>query len=326
MRSLFSAFVIAIATFAALHLSEAPALQFIDSVSFPNGIKKDDDLSALAPVGSEFLVVGSDETRMVQILKRAPNGYVLHGDVDLLPGQNGKEIDIEGIAVDGKTVYVTGSHGRARDNKEAVLGKVEPKKTREQFFRFKLDAEGNASQLEQKSLMSFLEGHSILSGFVSQASKENGIDIEGLAFKNGRLYFGFRSPVLRDNWVPVVSCEFDNPSQTANVAYIQMAGRGIREICAIDEGFLILGGPSGEGDQDYRLYLWDGQDAIENGNTHNAKELAILPRELAAVAGFEKGKPEGLTILKREGKLLELLLLSDGLPNGSPTRWKLSLP
>src|SRR5437899_3108388 len=81
--------------------------------------------------------------------------------------------------------------------------------------------------VEKMSLRDTLDSHPILKQFVPVASKENGIDIEGLAVKNGRLYFGFRGPVLRDNWVPVLSCTFGKVPGDVKMAYMQLAGRGV---------------------------------------------------------------------------------------------------
>jgi hypothetical protein len=295
-------------------------LEKLGDVKFSGEIHGNLDISAVGQVGQNLLVIGSDEGGLVQILKKSPEGYA-HLD-NVVFDQKDREIDIEGIAVDGRTVYVTGSHNRVRDIGKkggGGVGAVKRKESREEFFRFTVNEEGKASEFERKSLMGALKNHPVLSGFIEVASKENGIDIEGLAVKNGRLFFGFRSPILRDNWVPILSCEFDKPKETAKVAYIHMGGRGIRDITAIDEGFLIIGGPPGDGDQNYRLYFWDGQDALVDGEQHNAKELAVLP-------SFGKGKPEGLTVLKRDGKVIELLIVCDGLLNGSATRWKLTLP
>src|SRR6266508_350209 len=74
------------------------------------------------------------------------------------------------------------------------------------------------------------------------ASKENRVDIEGLAVKDGRLYFGFRGPVLRDGWVPILVTAWDDVD-AAEVRYVQLDGRGIRDIAVVDDGFLILAGP-----------------------------------------------------------------------------------
>lgn len=292
----------------------------LGEVAFTGEIAGNNDLSAVGQVGEDRFVIGSDEVGMVQLLRKTASGYAVEHDVVL--DKKDREIDIEGIAIDGRTVYVTGSHNRVRDIGKkggGGVGAVKRKETREEFFRFTLDDQGRPGKLERRSLMGVLKADAMLSGFSPVASKENGIDIEGLAFWGGRLYFGLRSPVLRDNWVPIISCTFEEPDKTAKLSYVQLGGRGIRDITAIDEGFLLIGGPPGDGDQDYRLYLWDGVDALVQGDAHNARELAKLP-------SFGKGKPEGLTVLRRSGAELELLIVCDGLPNGGATRWKLRLP
>ena len=47
-------------------------------------------------------------------------------------------------------------------------------------------------------------------------------------------------------------------------------------------------------------------------------------RPLAELPDFGRAKPEGLAVLKEEGKTYELLLVCDGLPKGGPTRWRLT--
>ena len=84
-------------------------------------------------------------------------------------------------------------------------------------------------------------------------------------------------------------------------------GRGIRDLVAIDKGFLVLAGPS-EIDCDYTVYFWNG-----------AKELRRL-RDLPKFTG-KKGKqvkPEGVLPLDSSAAGLRLLVLFDSAKEGAP--------
>jgi phosphohistidine phosphatase SixA len=290
---------------------------------FPGKVKARKAVSGADAVG-EYLVLVSDELKdptAVQLLKRDGGGFAAVGNVEI-PDED-DEIDLEGVGIDRTTatVYVTGSHARTRKVEDGVIGEAKRKESREQFFRFKLEPDGTPGRVEgPKSLAPVLENHAVLKHFTKVASKENGIDIEGLAVKGGRLHFGFRGPVLRGGWVPVLSCAWDNPAGTAEVRYVRLDGRGIRDLTAVDGGFLILAGPVGDGDFTYRVYFWDGADQLPAG------EDAPGPQRLGEFSGLGEGKPEGLVLLTEEDKTYEILLLCDGLPKGGPTRWKLTRP
>ena len=129
------------------------------------------------------------------------------------------------------TVYVTGSHTRSRKIEDGVISEVKRKKSREQFFRFVLKPDGTPGNIEgPKSLMPALQSHPVLQAFTLGASKENGLDIEGLTVKDGMLHFGFRGPVLRYGWVPVLSCNWDDPDNTAKIRYLRLGPRYPRSV------------------------------------------------------------------------------------------------
>ena len=287
-------------------------------VEIAGNVLESEDISGVAVVG-EFAVIVSDEVKnptVVQVLKRQGAGYRTFADVQL-PTED--EVDLEAVAVDGSTVYVTGSHAWTRKIKNGAIEDPERKRSREQFFRFKLDATGTPGPVEgPKSLRPAIKAHPVLSGFLGIASKENGIDIEGLAVKDGQMYFGFRGPVLRDGWVPILVTTWDDP-ETIDIRYVQLDGRGIRDIAAVNPGFLILAGPAGDGDTSFRVYYWNGENQLSSGP--DAK-----PQRLAEFADLGQGKPEGLAVLNAQGKKYELLIVCDGLPKGGTTRWVLSRP
>lgn len=291
-------------------------------VEFRGDIHKPNDLSGVAAVG-DLLVIVSDEVKkptVVQVLKKDGAGYVVFKDVPLTAAGK-EEVDLEAIAAAGDMVYVTGSHSWARKIENGVIEEPKRKESREQVFRFKLNHDGTAGAVDGPiSLTPVILSHPVLKAFFGVASKENGVDIEGLAVKDNRLYFGFRSPVLRHGFVPVVSCTWADPVGTAKTMYVKLGGRGIRDIEAVDGGFLVLAGPTGDGDGSFRVYFWDGTDQLPSGeNGSQAQELGEFP-DMGA------GHPEALTVLKAEGNTYEMLLLCDGLPNGGPTLWKMTRP
>jgi hypothetical protein len=302
--------------------ADPAAITKLGDVEFRGTILGANDVSAVAVAG-DFLVIGSDEAEAVQVLKKDGAAYAVVADVSL--GQPGHELDVEGVAAEGNTVYVTGSHNRVRYIGAKGGGGVspvedKPRRHRDQVFRFTLGPNGKPGPVEVMSLRAVLDDHPILKQFVPVASKENGIDIEGLAVKNGRLYFGFRGPVLRDNWVPILSCTFGKEPGEVAVAYARFGGRGVRDLVAVQNGFLVIAGPVGDGDQSYQIHFWDGTDGLA-GPKDPPK-----PKPLAELPDFGKGKPEGLAVLKEDGKTYELLLVCDGLANGGPSRWRLTRP
>jgi hypothetical protein len=231
------------------------------------------------------------------------------------------EVDLEAVAVDRGSVYVTGSHAWTRRIKNGRIEAPQRKESREQVFRFALGADGTAGAIEgPKSLAAAIQADAVLKGFVGMASKENGIDIEGLAAKDGRLYFGFRGPVLRGGLVPVLSTTWDDMVGAAQVRYVRLDGRGIRELAAVEGGFLVLAGPTGDGDASYRIYYWDGADQLSD-DEEGPRPLPLLDLPVTG-----PGKPEGLAVLDVRGRTYELMLLCDGLPKGGLARLRLSRP
>jgi hypothetical protein len=167
-------------------------------------------------------------------------------------------------------------------------------------------------------LRDILENDEILAPFLSVPGKENGIDIEGIAVKDGKLFVGFRGPVLRGNFVPVLAFRFDEPDDY-ELLFVQLGGRGIRDLVAVDAGFLIVAGAIGDGDASYQLCLWNGEDGVpgEGGWDHQIIKIG----ELATDPGI---KPEGLTVTAETTDAWRLLVVSDG--HASASEWTVPKP
>jgi hypothetical protein len=300
----------------------ASSISKLGIINFIGQILHSDNISAI-DISNDFLVIGADEGNQVQVLKRRGEDYAVVSNITL--NENAKEIDIEGIACDGNTVYVVGSHSAKRpkidddatyEKNRQKIEKVSPEPDRDRLFRFSLDADGNAQNLEETSLRSIIDSKKVLKDFSLLPSKENGVDIEGIAIHNQQLYIGFRGPVLRENWVPVLKCRFAKPVTEAELVYVQLDGLGFRDITRVEDGFLILAGPVGDGPGSFQVYFWDGEDCLPgvraSGKIGRVERLGVIPTD-------EDTKAEGLTLLKESFSGYEVAIIYDGLKNGSPT-------
>lgn len=302
----------------------------LGTVEFIGIIEDSDNLSAVGVIG-DFLIIGGDEGNQVQVLKRQGTNYIVVGNITL--NANAEEIDIEGIACEGDQVYVVGSHSWKRkkinlnksyeENRQIILSpkSVKPEPDRDRLFRFSLDVDGNASVIEETSLRLILDTNVVLKIFSQIPSKENGVDIEGIAVRDGNLYIGFRGPVLRENWVPVLKCQFTKPIAEADLVFVNLGGRGIRDMTRVDNGFLVLAGPVGDGPGSYQVYFWDGEDCLPGSRAVGKVGQLNL---LGEIPSDGDGKAEGLALLKESDSDYEVLIVFDGKENGAPTRFSIT--
>ncbi len=310
------------------------SISLLGTISIIGNIYNDEDknnsISAIDAIG-DFLIVGADESNKVKVLKFDGTNYDVVGKVELNSAKD--EIDIEGIASEDNTVYVVGSHSWKRkkiDPGDSYAGnrsemfspkavKAEP--DRDCLCRFHLDSGGIVSKIEETNLRSIIDNNAVLKAFSQIPSKENGVDIEGIAVRKEQLYIGFRGPVLRGNLVPILKCKFSNPITSADLVFVNLGGRGIRDLTRVDDGFLVLAGPVGDGPGSYQVYFWDGEDCLPgsriSGNAGRLELLVDIP-----VSGDEK--PEGLARLNESNTNYEILIVYDNVKNGKPTRFSIT--
>jgi hypothetical protein len=276
----------------------------------------------------------------VQVLRDAGNAsYEVVHDIFLFKGNknDGKEMDIEGIAVEGDTLYVLGSHSA---NRSRVKGdkkykrnlktfrddQINHQKSRDRLYRVKLDAQGRAIDGETRhiSLRKLINDHPVLKTFSEIPSKENGVDIEGIAVKNGTLYLGFRGPVLRDGYVPVMTLTFDDPAGTDDLLYVRLGGRGIRSLASVSDGFLIVAGPVGDGPGSYQLYHWNGLDEVpgDDRDANDMGKVRLLGEIRPPTEDGESGKAEGVVVLAEQPDSYDLIVVYDGLKRNMAERFK----
>jgi hypothetical protein len=290
----------------------------ISSITFQGNITEPLQLSGVTRHGS-LLVICPDEGSTFDVLEPADsNSFRLVRSIDLSDEPMG-ELDLEGAASDGDSLFLVGSHSLARrkvspdkeysENQSRML-KVNEEKSRDQLFRLTLGEHGKLKQKESISLRKLLREDKHLGRFADIPSKENGIDIEGIAVRGRHVYLGFRSPVLRENFVPVMVLAFDSP-QDYELRFLNLDGCGIRDLAAVKDGFLLIAGPPGDGAGTFQLCYWNGKDCVPGTNAPTGKVFV-----LGNIPSQHEAKAEGLAVLSEDEREYKVLVLYDGLDHG----------
>ena len=333
-----------------LNLSPETPVEFSGPIKERNDLSAIGQIHSYLVIGSDEAIGKKDSKRnVVQLLRPdGKNRYAVHKTITLCDPVDSlgncknklhrKEMDIEGIAVEDSTLYVIGSHSARRkkvrcepvgvcnaackkprsysDNRAILRGPLAAsaarvKPGRDRLLRLRMDSGGTLSKMEEISLRQILDRLSVFQTFNRIPGKENGVDIEGIAVRDGLLHIGFRSPVLRGNYVPVLKLRFDAPEASdKDVVYVKLGGRGIRDLARVSDGFLILAGPSGEGSDSYQLYHWDGRDMVPGGGERPEPMGSI--KLLGEIAHPECGKPEGLMVQHEDDASYDIIVVHDG--------------
>lgn len=306
----------------------------------PTDIRHAQDVSGIA-CNSETgfprqCIVIDDELQRAQVV-------ILH-DGEIVAGQaiqlishsyNGKplELDGEGVAYDGGYFYVIGSHGSARDPAMAEEKRQARITASSQLLRFRIDGDNITKDGRLKEtprieatakLRQALRNNSELQSEAEQKLGENGLTIEGVAVRNGRLHAGLRAP-SRDGKAAVASVDvtelFDGEVSVPRLTVDWLTvgkDNGIRDLVRYKDGFIILVGPSGDlkvGDPGkYFVVRWSGKGDVEGPRT-DVEVFPGKPKE-----DKEEGflKPEAILPLDEDKNGVRLLVMCDGAKEGRP--------
>lgn len=239
----------------------------------------------------------------------------------LMPKAADGDPDAEAAAYDDGYFYVTGSHGRPRHHPE---NGNPPSYT---LFRFPVDKQTQQpdfiSDEDVKGLETTTRLRGVLETLPPTADKydrplgEGGINIEGLAVRNGRIYVGLRGPSL-DQRAFVISVDRDaiftddRPLHAKSHDLKLGAHAGIRDLASVRNGLLVLSGPVNDQAVKPGIFLW-----ADNG------ELQKLA-ELDTVEAGKGAKAETLLVLQDdENGPLRVLVMFDGPENGHPLEYVL---
>ncbi len=303
-------------------MGAAGGVEFVARYAFRGTVLEDKDLSGIACVSPTRCLIGADEGGGVQValLSRRNRRLDILQSVSLLG--SGDEIDIEGIAAADDCYYITGSHGVAKKSGER-------QSKRYTICRLRVDA-GMGTPVDEPvavaSLGSILESDETLGPYFARPLQQKGVNVEGLAFRDGRLFVGLRNPNL-DGFAFVLEVGADevfaNASQPDYVLHkLQLGeGLGIREIVTAKQGFLLIAGNAGSEPSDafpqaqdylkgrgYLIYRWPGEG-------REVQKIGAIPDP--------PGKAEAMTILEESTTSTTVLILFDGPRNGAPSVYRL---
>lgn len=237
------------------------------------------------------------------------------------PGPDRYILDGEGVAWLAPHYYVTGSH--SIHDWVTPNGKKRSDYRRSAHLVARVTQDGRSPELSYRLNELLRKRKTFAPYFLKSPNKDDGINIEGIAARGQRLYFGFRTPTI-DGDALLLSVRADalfSPDADLDADTIRVPlgrGVGIRDLATLPDGrFLILGGPWSDAFSGFTVNLFDSR--------HDK-----LSR-LGALEPIERDKVEGLLLAgyapHPDGSArADLLVLSDHPANGRPRLFSLDIP
>ena len=303
------------------------------------GKAKIDNVSAAA-FGAGHLWTAADEGFSFERLSPKGSGF---GDAVTFPlgdyfvgypPDGAKESDLEGLAFqkldgqDADRLWLMGSQGLVRKKykqrkTDDLLGQRPVREAARSLLGFvEVSADGTPAKDsgvmlplgdEPGSLVACLAEWEELARAAKRPSKENGLDIEGLAVFRDRIFLGLRGPVFGP-YAIVLEIAFAIDGRRLEIVpvdgrltsphLVDTGGLGIRDLHMHSKGLVVLAGPTLDMDGPFELYLaraplrpWSPAP----GKARDAEFLMELPIErLPDEAGRMRGdRPEGITMVDR---------------------------
>ncbi|MGC9385961.1 MAG: DUF3616 domain-containing protein [Hydrogenovibrio sp.] len=274
-----------------------------------------DNISGLV-ITDRFMALATDEGTALQILPKRNGVYQAEASGKLTLTDSPDELDLEGLAWQKPYLYAIGSHSKKRkkikpgasDKKNLKrLTPIHDEPSRNVLFQIELSDTLEVVSLKHLNLLPNIHANEMLAPFTALPSKENGIDIEGLAVTEKHLFVGFRGPVFRGNLAAILKFDLNKKAfalSDAKLRLVNLNGLGIRDMMAFEDQIYLLSGPVNEVPNQYQVHAW-------NGKTEFSPWTPLLTLDTP------KGKPESLVVQKQaKSPGLVFLIAQDGLKNG----------
>ena len=277
--------------------------------------------AACVPTAPKFTscLIANDEKKYAQFF--SIDGNTLRPQRLIRLSDADKDPDAEGVAYEAGYFYVTGSHGRSRNSNKDNNSSYA-------VFRFAVDPATGIPKFEPDEkevvgvessprLRQAIEDGDTINKYFNRPLAKGGVNIEGIAVRNGRMHFGLRGPsrhrkafVLSVDAGAIFTRDGDLKSKVTPLAL----GRdtGIRDLAAVNDGILILSGPTRDEIVPYAVWFWDGVST-------KARPLRTL--DLSKVA--TGAKAEILLPLEEDSSGFRVLVMFDGRENGGAMSFKI---
>jgi hypothetical protein len=259
----------------------------------------------------------NDEKKYAQFFAINGTKTVPGCTVRLLGDDADHDPDAEAAAYDDGFFYVIGSHGQSRHH---------PGRLRDEsflVFRFEVnrqtgkpafdscDDKFNPAVKSSAKLRDAIKIAPKIGPFAEKALiAERGVNIEGIAVKDKRMYLGFRAPSIDGKGFIMsvaVNGVFGADALDANVIELSLGtDTGIRDLAGVDGGLLVLAGPMRDEAVPYAVFHWD--------EARGARKLMNL--DMSGIPA--DAKAETLLVLEEQSQSYRALIMFDGIENGGP--------
>lgn len=282
--------------------------------------------AACAPVSPPVCLVALDEKQHTQFFTIQDKTIVPGAVIRLLPkkidGEKTGEIDAEGAAYGDGYFYLSGSHGLSRKK-----AKYDPSSFF--LFRFPVDTATGypAFEFSKKSVAGEIERTHALQAILKEAPDPigkyaeqplgegaGGVNIEGLAYRDGRIFIGLRGPSIDGTaFIRSVNADALFSDKKPDLETIELAlgsGTGVRDLAAVSDGLLVLAGP------------------VQSKGEYSIHHLALPSGALKKLADLEMPekdqKAETVLVLKEGPETVKILIMYDGAKDGGPREYLLT--
>jgi Protein of unknown function (DUF3616) len=276
--------------------------------------------AACVPTAPPFTscLIANDEKKYAQFFSIEGTSITPGAVIRLMDKDAAGDPDAEGVAYDDGYFYVAGSHGRSRHGDRANDSSYV-------VFRFPVDKSGvppfKVSEddvigiTSTARLRDAIRNGDVIKEFYNQPLASGGVNIEGIAVKDGRMHLGLRGPSRQGQGfiLSVDAAALFTPDGDLKAAVTPLAlgqDTGIRDLAAVGDGILVLSGPVNDQAVTPAIHHW-------NDKTGALRQLGDLqiPKDLAAA------KAETLLVLQEQPAAWRLLVMFDGPENGAPTEY-----
>lgn len=212
-----------------------------NSIAFHEESEFIPEASALCRIEDKLIIGGDEEPQSLWVSSPTEK-------LSKIQVSNARWDDLEGLAtIDSSYFFATTSHSRTKKAKR------KPEREQLMLFSFKSNKieKSNSWGLREQVIMHLEKsfGKEIDIKTVESASPDDGgLNIEGLAYFDGKLYLGLRSPVTKSGKAIILTITnakdlLTNGSPTFDKSIVvDLDGGGVRSLDADKSGLLILSG------------------------------------------------------------------------------------